>query len=425
MEEKFLHYTWKYKLFNQLELFTVKGEKIEVLHPGEHNHQSGPDFFNALIRINGTLWAGNLEIHVRSSDWNAHRHQEDKAYDNIILHVVYEHNQDILNSKKETIPTLELKNLIPAENFSRYSLLRNSKEEIACGREAGKVPAIILETWYERLMAERLEAKTGSIQEIMRETKNDLEESFYRSLAKNFGFKTNALPFYLLAKNLPLKILLRHADNPLQTEALLFGQAGLLEGFFEEKYPQQLQNEYEFLRTKYTLVSLDKTLWKTGGMRPQNFPAVRIAQFASLIKKLGGLFHRLKEEPTLKELDKLLGVEPSAYWKDHYSLGIPSPPRSKKLGFDGLQNIAINTIAPFLFLYGKIAADDSYTAKAMKLLQELQAENNAVVRRFAAPGLKAQNALQSQALLQLKMNYCDRKKCLDCRIGYTVLNNLK
>ncbi|MBC7861379.1 MAG: DUF2851 family protein [Bacteroidia bacterium] len=422
MEENFLHYTWKYKLFSQQILFTTNGEKIELIKPGEHNHQSGPDFFNARLKIGGTDWTGNLEIHINSSDWNLHKHQFDKAYDNVILHVVYEHDEEVKNSLHKTIPTLELKGLIPLENFKKYEQLRRNEKGVPCGKQVATPPAPLLHVWFERLVTERLEEKTTVLEEILEETKSDWEETFYRALAKNFGFKTNALPFYLLAKSLPLKVLLKHADDGVQTEALLFGQAGFLQEHLSEKYAQKLQNEYEFLKNKYSLRPIQKTIWKTGRMRPANLPAIRIAQFAALVKNLNGLFSKVKEIENVNELSEIFNSEPAPFWKDHYSFVTNSLPRSKKLGHEAIENIAINTIVPLVFLYGKKTDNEKYFARAQEILEQLQTENNVIVREFNLLGLNSVTALESQAMIQLKNNYCSKKACLNCRIGYHILS---
>jgi hypothetical protein len=423
MEEKFLHYTWKYRLFEQGNLFTTTGKKIELIKIGEHNLQSGPDFFNAQLKIDGELWAGNLEIHVNSSEWNQHGHQHDEAYDNVILHVVYEHDEEVMNARNETIPTLELKGLIPLSHFQRYQGLNASQAEIACGKQVMSPPKELLGAWFERLATERLEEKTKLMEEILVRTKNDWDETLYLSLARNFGFKTNALPFYMLAKSVSLKILLKYADDPEKTEALLFGQAGMLEEQLAEKYPRRLQNEYEFLKNKYALLPLKKSIWKFGRMRPANFPGIRIAQFAALVKNFGGLFSKLKTLHSTAELETLFNAEPSDFWKNHYSFQQLSPLRSKKLGYEGIRNIAINTIVPILFLYGRKTQLECFCEKAIQLLEDLESEQNNVTRIFKSNGLEIRNAKESQALVQLKRNYCEKKQCLSCQIGYHILKS--
>lgn len=423
MDEIFLHYTWKYRLFESSKLLTTKGLQIELIKTGEHNHQSGPDFFNSHLKIDGITWVGNLEIHVNSSHWNLHKHQFDSAYNNVVLHVVYEHDAEIKNLLGQTIPTLELKGLIPLAQFQRYSQLKESKTSIACGTQISSLPSSLMFSWLQRLAIDRLEEKTKVISEILLDSNNDWDETFYKLLAKNFGFKINSFPFYLLAKNLPLKILLKHANNQIQIEALLFGQAGMLQAHLSDKYFQKLQNEYEFLKNKYSLIASEKAMWKFSRMRPANFPTVRIAQFASVIKNFNGLFSKIKDIKTLSLLDEVFNTEPAEFWKNHYLFEKKSITRSKKLGHIGIQNIAINTIVPLLFLYGKITHQERYSLKATMLLEELEAEENKIVKEYNLHGLNATSSLESQAMIQLKNNYCNKQKCLQCTVGYFILKS--
>lgn len=421
MTEELLHHLWKFRLFQHIPLTTTTGEWIEVVKVGEHNQHAGPDFFNSKIRIGDTLWVGNVEVHLRASDWNKHTHQQNKSYDNIILHVVFEADHVIHRASGEPIPTLELSHRIDPIYLTNYERFKSSKDWIACEKQLAEVPAIVLHTTLNRLLIERLEEKYNEIMKILHLNKMNWEETFYQSLAKNFGFKTNALPFELLAKSLPSVILAKHKSSLLQLEALLFGQAGFLEQHFEGKYPLQLQNEYAFLKQKFKLVSMDKHLWKFLRLRPVNFPTIRIAQFAQLIYQSNHLFSKVIAAGELSELTSLLNTTVSLYWNTHYLFEKASKAKNKKLGDDSILNIIINTIIPFLFVYGKAKCDESYIDKALRFLEEMEGEKNSIINSWGNLNIPVKSAAETQALLQLKNKYCDYKKCLHCSIGNYLL----
>jgi len=424
MTEELLHHLWKFRLFNQLKLTTTANERIEIVRVGDHNQDAGPDFFNSKIKIDDTLWAGNVEVHVRASDWNKHAHQLDKAYDTILLHVVYEADQPIHRSSGEPIPTLELKQRIDPIYFSNYERFKSSKDWVACERQIGEVPAIVLHASLNRLLVERLEEKFNTTMEMLRLNKMNWEETFYQLLAKSFGFKTNALPFELLAKSVPSLILAKHKSSLLQIEALLFGQAGFLDQHFKDKYPEQLQNEYVFLKQKFKLVSLDNHLWKFLRLRPVNFPTIRIAQFAQLIYQSNHLFSKMIGADKLEQLKKLMDITVSTYWDTHYVFEKAASSKNKKLGEDSIYNIIINTIIPFLFVYGKAKADESYIDRALRFLEEMEGEKNSIINTWSALNVSVKSAADTQALLQLKNKYCDHKKCLECSIGNYLLKKI-
>ena len=421
MTEEFLHYIWKYKRFNPTQLETQYGESIQVLKPGDHNSDSGPDFFNAKLKIGKTLWAGNVEIHIRSSDWNRHNHQSDPAYDNVILHVVHENDVKIVRKNGEEIQTLELRGRFDDNSFKKYLQFKGSKSWIPCATQVKSVESFRLNAWLDRLLVERLERKAIAISTELEKNKNNWEETFYQQLARSFGFKVNSEPLELLAKSMPVSIVARHKNSLFQLEALLYGQAGMLEKQFADTYPQYLQNEYIFLQKKYTLKSIDSHLWKFLRLRPSNFPTIRISQFAALIHNSAHLFSQILEVKSPEDIRKLLNVGASEYWLTHYSFDKKSPRKSKVLGIEGVNSTIINTIVPFLFIYGKSNAEEKYVEASLNLLEKIEAEQNSIIANWKRAGIRATTAYQSQALLQLKNEYCSAKRCLECSLGAKLL----
>ncbi|HEY0897715.1 MAG TPA: DUF2851 family protein [Sphingobacteriaceae bacterium] len=421
--EDFLHYLWKFRLFNQSALLTIGGEELKILNVGRHNKNAGPDFENAQIRIGDTLWAGSVEIHINSSDWQKHHHDRDAAYENVILHVVYHHDQDQFRRDGSQIPVLELKELIPEGLSTRYQELMLNMNWIACQAKIATVDPLHTSNWLSRVLVERLEEKSKAVQSLLEEFKGSWDDAFYVILARNFGFKLNAVPFEMLARSLSRQILDRHKSNPLQIEALIFGQAGFLHDTFVEQYPNQLRSEYVFLKNKYELEPLDRYLWKFLRSRPQNFPTVRLAQFAALINRSSRLFSKVleaRDSGVLMELFSNLPVHP--YWTDHYRFGVTSKPYPHQMGTTSVQNILINTVALFLFMYGRNMGRNSFVNKAVHLLESLPLEHNQVIERFKETGIEMKGAFSSQALLQLKKAYCDEKQCLNCGIGTKLLS---
>ncbi len=422
--EVFLHYVWKLQLLEQNDLKTVGGEPLELQQVGLLNHHAGPDFLNARIKIGATLWAGSVEIHKKSSDWLAHKHSDDRAYDNTILHVVYEHDHAIKRASGELIPTLELKDKIPAKYVERYWKLIYNNYWIPCEPQMGQMSQLSarLWLWIDRLATERLEQKTSLVQAELKQTKNNWEETFYRLLARNFGVKQNTTSFEALAKSLPLKILTKHKQSIFQLEALLFGQAGFLTKEMKENYPLKLQKEYQYLQQKYQLKSLNVASWKFSKMRPAAFPTIRLAQLARLIHQSTHLFSKILAEDDPKQIMAFFEVELQDYWLNHYRLGEESVSRKKSLGKATVQLILINTVVPLLFEYGKSIGNNHYKQKAMRILEQLPAEKNSIMTHWENLGIKPNSALDSQALLHLKNNYCKEKKCLDCAIGHKIMN---
>ncbi|MBN2746103.1 MAG: DUF2851 family protein [Bacteroidales bacterium] len=419
--EDFLYYLWSLKLLRG-DLSTTDGQIVSIIQPGMRNYDSGPDFFNARIKIGETEWAGNVEMHVSSSDWIKHGHQTDKAYDSVILHVVYHADMVIRNSYNEEIPTLSVQGHFPERILYRYQQLIGAREWIPCATNLKQVSDLVIYSWLDRVLVERLQRKTDFIFQILNETNNDWQEAFYITLARSFGFNTNNQPFEQLARVLPLKIITKHSDSLFQVEALLYGQAGLLNQRIKDDYLQDLLREYLFLSNKYKLQAVQSWAWKFMRMRPVNFPTIRISQFAKLITKDGHLLSKVIEVEKLQHLRELFEVDVSDYWLTHYSFGKPSKSKSKSLGVDSFDLILINTIVPFLYLYGIHQNDAKISERAMIYLQQTKPEKNGVVRRWNSSGVNAANAAQSQALLTLKNDYCTHIKCLDCAIGNAILN---
>ena len=420
MNEEFLHYLWKNRLITN-NLTTTSGEKLEVLQTGRHNFDSGPDFFNSRIKLGGTTWAGNVEIHINASDWFFHNHHNDEAFDSVILHVVFKNDKPVLRKNGEPIPTLELKGTFDEKIYNTYQSFQNSKRWIPCELQINSVDHFQKFAWLDNLMFERLEQKACIIKQELKKTNGDFQEVFYRKLTRNFGFKTNADAFESLAISLPLNILQKHKTSLKQIEALLFGQAGMLNKDFNENYPNELKDEYTFLAQKHGLKPIPKSRWRFMRLRPSNFPTVRVAQLSQVFYKSSGILNQILESKKLTDVSSLLNAEASDYWFDHFQFDVKSKPGKKRLGASSVQLIFINSIVPFLFVYGKIKHDQELQQKALDWLEQLKPEKNSITRKFTEIGVKPKNAMQSQALLQLKTTYCDVKRCLDCRIGHELL----
>ena len=418
MKESILHYVWQYKLFALQELKTTDGQAVEVIDVGKPNSDSGPDFFNAKIKISDTVWAGNVEIHTLSSDWFRHSHDVDKAYDNVILHIVA--RADVEVKRVNGLPILQMELQVPETIQQNFDNLYTAKKWIPCEDKIVAISPIVMSSWKTALLVERLERKSGDVEVLLEQNENHWEEAFYIALARNFGFSTNNQPFELLARSLPLNVLAKHKDNLFQLEALLFGQAGFLEENPQDEYQAKLSKEYRFLQAKYKLTPIDASQWKLLRLRPDNFPHIRIAQFAALTHGSVKLFSKILENTNIGELRKLFGVEVSEYWQHHYVFGKESVYSRKKMGKISQDLLLINTVVPFIFTYAKKknrSGDD-----ALRILDKLPAENNSVISGWKALGQHVVNAFDSQALLQLKKNYCDEKKCLRCRVGHKILN---
>lgn len=424
MREDFLHHVWKYQLFDFQDLVSVQGHSIQLKTPGWHNYDAGPDFLNARVEIDGLQWSGNVEIHLRTNDWYKHQHQHDAAYQNVILHVVFEHPEMEPDDPLMNIPILCLKERINENLYHQYLSFLNANHQIPCHSLIQKIDRIHLEMWLERLMIEKLEKKTQTIVHRLEQNQNDWEATFYEFLAQNFGFKINGSAFELLAKSLPFKILLKHRDSLFQTEALLFGQAGMLDEDFEDDYPQKLKKEYSFLRKKYQLTPIPNHLWNFLRLRPSNFPSIRIAQFAWLISHKNALFSCSIDAETVDELRDLFSANTSPYWDNHYQFDKDSRFAKKQIGNSSIDLLIINTVIPFQFLYSQIHDDKDLMNKTFLLTDSIKGESNSITQSFKEIGIVSTTAFRSQALIFLKKNYCENFLCLKCAIGTKLLNGL-
>lgn len=423
MQEDFIYYLWKYRLFKTESLYTTCDEEVSIIHPGFLNSDSGADFKNAKIKIGGTFWVGNVEIHNKASDWYKHQHQKNKAYDNVILHVVWENDADIYRTDNSLLPAITLKDRVKLEIIHNYEYLKLNKHWIPCEKQINDVDYFYKKQWLNRVLIERLESKSKEITEIFEHSGRNWEETCYILLAKSFGFKVNSQPFQILAQSLPQIILAKHKNNALQIEALIFGQAGFLNSDFQDDYPNSLKNEYMFLKQKYGLNTMDYEAWKFSRMRPSNFPSIRLAQFASLVSISNHLFSKFTEEKSYKEIyDLFNNCFINSYWESHYLFDIPAIKFNKKLGKSAINSLIINGICNLLFTYGKYIGDEKFVQMAFTLLDELPYEDNKIVENFKRLGFEINSAFDSQAVLQLKYFYCDLKKCLNCEIGNKILN---
>jgi hypothetical protein len=421
MKEELLHFIWNYKLLKTQELVSVNGAKLKLFHQGELNKDAGPDFFNAKIEVDGITLVGNVEIHVNSSDWLKHGHENDKAYNNLILHVVYKYDKAIDQNTKHNVEVLELKNYLDTAVIKKYNSLISSTNSLPCSKQIKNVEELKMQSWLQRMLVERLESKTEYAAHVFAATQNDFSQTLYLMLARNFGFKVNAEPFELLAKHLPLSVLLKHSSNLLQLEALLYGTAGFLNKSYKSKYVQQLQNEFEFLKNKYKLKELDLSVWKFLRLRPANFPTVRLWQFAMLIHKCSELFRNPEKFNSVETLSKAIAHPHEGYWSNHYKIDGDEVRTLKGLGKTSIENIIINTMAPFLFFYGQQTGKDKFIEAAVECFENLPFEDNVKTRHFTKAGLKFKTAAESQGLITLFDNYCKNTRCLDCGIASNLL----
>jgi len=423
MTEDFLHYIWKYGLLNSKKFSSEDGQNIEILFPGYHNTDAGPDFLNARIRINETLWAGNVEIHFKASEWYKHKHNEDLKYDNIILHVVCENDCIVKRINNELITTLCIKNCFDEKLFKNYNDLLAGDMWIACEKNLKSVDNFLKNVWKEKLAVERLQNKSSHIQHVLENYKNDWSQTFYEFLFRNYGFKINAVAFEMLAKSLPLNYLAKHKNALFQIEALLFGQAGFLNNSLIDDYPLALLKEYKCLKQKFSLQPINYALWNLLRVRPQNFPQLRIAQLASLVYNSTALFSKVIEAESVESMFDMFSFSASDYWQTHYLFDKSVPPKNTKLGKSSIENILINTVIPFVFAYGLSKNDMALKERALTFLESTTAEKNHILSQWNALGIESKSALDSQALIELKNNYCDSKNCLNCMIGDYILRN--
>lgn len=424
LHEELLYYIWKHLHFKLQSLSTTDGEDLSIIHPGVRNPNAGPDFLQAKVRIGDTFWAGQVEMHVRASDWELHRHSQDPAFNNVILHVVWQKDREVFNPAGVRLPCLELMSRVDPAMIQQYHYLLHNEKWIPCAQLFHTIDPLIVESWSHRLMAERLELKTAAVKQALDGQTQNWEDVCFQKLARALGTSVNGDAMETLAAWTPLNVLNKHKSQLNQLEALLFGQAGLLEDIPEEDYPKQLKNEYLFLKTKYQLQPMNPALWKFLRLRPANFPTLRIAQLAKILHTTDHLFSKFIAARSVKEIINALDVTLGGYWANHYSFKTESRPQFKKLGNSTIHHIIINTIAPLLFYYGTSQDDEIKKEQAVQYLQDLPAEKNEITRGWASLGWPARHALHSQAQIQLKTMYCGPKKCLHCSIGHQLLKSI-
>ncbi len=425
MKEEFLHFVWRYRLYDVTSLKDTAGDDVEVISAGEYNRDAGPDFVNTRVRIGDTLWAGNAEVHINSSDWYRHGHHDDPAYNNVVIHIVANADRQAVTASGTTIP--EVIPSIPESVYDKYLEYVNNPLLISCQNDLHRIDRYFVTHWLNCLAVERLQIKTEAIAEVLEETGNDWEESLYRLVARYFGARVNTDNFEMLARNLPLRILRKHADNRLQVEALLYGMAGMLSGeLFREavndSYFSQLVREFRVLRSKYSLVPMHGWLWKFHRMRPAGFPTIRLSQLAGLICREKPLFAGILEASGADDLHTMLDTPASEYWNDHFTFGRISGKRTGHAGEATLDVLIINVIVPMLFVYGKSRDNRLYCNRAVDLLEQLKPEENRITAEWKIAGIEAVDAAETQALNQLLNEYCRRKRCLDCRIGEKLIS---
>ncbi len=417
-----MQYVWKHRLWRSEDMVTNTGKKVRVVDPGLLNTDAGPDFFNAKIEIDGHMWVGNVEMHYRATDWKRHHHDSDKAYDSVILHVVAKDDAPVRRTNGELIPQLVLE--VSPQFNADYASLVGATIEVPCATKIKQVPHLTIVEWVEGLAFERLHGKVERIHQLLDSFNGSWEDVCYVTLARNFGFGINNDAFERLARRTPLRLLGKHSDSVLQIEALLFGQAGMLDtqkpGM--DSYYNQLCTEYAFLSNKFQLTPMEKESWKLFRIRPQNFPYRRIAMLAQFIEGGFRMMNRILEAEGEKEMRALFEVELSGYWTKHYTFGKPNERATATLSRSSTDIILINTVAPLLYAYGELTGNYEMTDKAIKLLEDLRAESNSIVSHFVAYGIDCPDALTSQALVQLKREYCDARKCIYCKIGHHLLS---
>ncbi len=419
MQESFLHYVWQMQYFDKRLLQTIDNEEIEIYSAGIHNTNAGPDFTNARIKIGSIDWVGSVEIHIKSSEWINHQHEQDKAYDNVILHLVWQHDKVIQRSDKTILPTMELRGRVDESLIHTYRKLINSSFSIPCGRSLSAVDDLIKLSMMEKVMMERLERKAEEVVALYKQNENNWEETFYQLLARTFGFKINAEPFFQLAKSLPLKTLLKQGDKHEQIEALLFGQAGFLEAPKGDEYYLKLRREHQLLSQKYSLqqLKMSKSQWRFLRLRPGNFPSLRLAQLGAIIHHRQNLFSKILEYEDLKSLTDLFTVQPSDYWLSHYQFTKTSRSQWHTMGQATIESIIINTVVPVWVAYGKMVDEQRFIDRAVNILQQLPAEENKITRTWKDAGISTHSSFDSQALIELFNNFCQKKNCLNCNIG--------
>lgn len=423
MTESFLHYLWQFQYFDKKELITTTGESITILNPGILNTDAGPDFAQAKIKIGEIDWAGSVEIHIQSSGWYDHKHHEDAAYENVVLHVVWEENKLVQRKDGTRLPTLQLKDRADKALLNSYQKLVTNTSVIPCQSTFANVNEVTRHSMIDKAAMIRVEAKSKQVLKLLETNQGDWEETAYQLLASGFGFKVNKDSFLQLARALPYKLIRKHRAKVEQVEALLFGQAGFLVAKTKDEYLTRLYTEFEFLSKKYNLTQsqLHPAQWKFLRLRPSNFPSLRIAQFAALLSLQENIFSVLIETENYKDLESLLRIETSPYWKNHYWFTKPVEGTVPEIGADSREVLLINTIIPLLIAYGQSRDDWNYVDRAILFLQQIPPERNKIIRTWQQLGSVPTNAFETQGLIELYNNFCQRRACLNCTIGSSIL----
>ena len=422
MKEDFLHYLWKFKNFNTRALKSTTGELITIIHVGQYLEQAGPDFFNAQIIIGNQKWAGNVEIHLKSSDWYAHHHEKDSAYENIILHVVWEHDVEIYRRDNSVVPVLALKEFVSSETIANYNSLRSTKSWIYCEKQLADLDDFLLSNWQERLFFERLERKSKPIFELLHQTNSDWESVLFYLLAKNFGLNTNGESFFKIASSIPFSIIRKEGFELANIEALLFGNAGLLDSDKEDQYFSDLKFRYYYLLQKYQLEKPIIAPVQFFKLRPDNFPTIRLSQLAALYHSQQNLFSKIIQLNSALAIYQFFEVSASSYWSSHYQFDKESPKKKKLMSKSFIDLLIINTILPIQFAYSQSLGKEN-SEDLIQLLVAISPEKNSITDKFKSFGITSKNAFETQSLLQLKKEYCNKSKCLECAIGVELLQN--
>lgn len=419
--EELLHFLWQTRRFEGSRLVTTRGESITVIEPGSYNHNAGPDFLNARIKIDDTLWVGHVEMHVRSSDWHRHNHSTDPAYRSVILHVVWDEDEPILFPNGERLPALELRRRVSQKLLAQWKRLQGQSTWVPCQQQLPGVHPVVWMAWLDRLSVERLEQRALTLEKALLQNQCDWEATLFHKIAWGLGLPPNSEAMETLAQSLPLPMLARYQNRPLQLEALLFGQSGLLEGTFSDPYPKELKIEYQFLQNKHLLLPMNAVHWKFARMRPSSFPTLRIAQLAALLARHPRWFGTLLDCAELPTLRSFFDVSCNPYWALHYRFDKLGKARSLHIGDDTIDRLLVNVVAPFLFLYGYRKGLPQYSDRALKLLESIKPEDNRIIRQWKSLGCEPESTGHTQALLHLKKCYCDKRQCLRCAIGQAIL----
>jgi Protein of unknown function (DUF2851) len=422
MKEDFLHYVWQFKKFDFKNLKTTASESISVIKVGDYTQLAGPDFFNAQIEIDNQKWAGNIEIHIKSSDWYAHNHERNDTYDSVILHVVWEHDAAIFRNDNTEIAVLELKNHVSKDLINQYEKLKSTKSWIYCENEIKNTPDFVFKNWQERLFFERLERKSKPIELLLSQNQNDWEAVLFCFLAKNFGLNTNGEIFFQIAQSIPFLILRKESFEAENIESLFFGRAALLKSELEDSYFKNLKLRWDYLQTKYQLQSSYIEPIQFFKHRPDNFPTIRLSQLANLYHAHQNLFSKIIAAKTIQEIYQIFDISVSEYWQTHYQFDKISPKKTKSLSKSFIDLIIINTIIPFRFSYEKSQGKET-SEENIYFLEQIAPEKNTIIDKFKSIGVAAKNSFETQTLLQLKNEYCNKSKCLQCEVGLELLKN--